>query len=156
MAGKETQIDQVARLVAEMQDAVQLLDESAASQLGLNLTDLRCIRQIIQEGPRTASQLADATGLTRAAITVALDRLEKANIAKRVADPTDRRRTLVEPTGHAREQIARVWAPIEREGRRELAGYSATELQVIVDFMAKSIDLYRKQTGRLQEETAGV
>ncbi|MGH3650035.1 MAG: MarR family winged helix-turn-helix transcriptional regulator, partial [Acidimicrobiia bacterium] len=119
MTSKQNLMDQVARLVAELQDAVQLLDESAATQLGLNLTDLRCVRQVIQEGPKSASQLADATGLTRAAISAALDRMEKAKVAKRVPDPVDRRRTLVEPTDSARQQVARIWAPIERQGRRE-------------------------------------
>lgn len=151
MPDKSDLIDQVARLMAELQDAVQLLDESAAAELGLNLTDLRCLRQVVQEGPQSASQLANATGLTRAAISAALDRLETANVAKRVADPLDRRRTMVEPTQNAREQVARIWSPIEREGRRELASYSAAELRVIVDFMAKSISLHHKHTSRLQK-----
>lgn len=141
--------------MAELQDATQLLDESAAAQLGLNQTDLRCVRQIIHEGPKSASQLADATGLTRAAMSAALDRMETANVAKRVVDPIDRRRTLVEPTEMARQQIARIWAPIEEEGRRELAGYTAAQLQVIADFMTKSIDLQRRHTKRLQDVSAG-
>lgn len=154
LASEQELIDQVARLIAELQDAVQLLDESAAAQLGLNLTDLRCVRQVIQDGPRSASQLADATGLTRAAISAALDRLERANVARRVQDSTDRRRTLVEPTDGARRHVARIWAPIENEGRRELAGYSNAELQVIVDFLAKTIDLHHEHTRRLQQSKA--
>ena len=149
MRDKRSLVDQVARLMAELQDAVQLLDESAAAQLGLNLTDLRCVRQIVQEGPQSPSELARSTGLTRAAISAALDRLEAANVARRVADPYDRRRTLVEPTGHARVAIAQIWSPIETEGRRELARYTAAELAVIVDFIAKSIDLQRKHISRL-------
>lgn len=151
MADDKSLIGRVARLVAELQDAVQLLDESAAIQLGLHLTDLRCVRRVIEEGPKSASQLADAAGLTRAAISAVLDRLERANVARRVADPDDRRRTLVEPTEHARQQIARIWAPIERDGLGELAGYSAAELQVIVDFLERSIDLHRKHISRLEK-----
>lgn len=100
MAAKNDLMGRVARLMADLQDAAQLLDESAATQLGLNLTDLRCARQILQ-GPKAPSQLAEATGLTRAAISAALDRLESANIATRTADPLDRRRSLVEPTERA-------------------------------------------------------
>lgn len=147
-------IDRVARLMAELQDAVQLFDESAADQLGLNLTDLLCVRRVIQEGPQSASQLAAATGLTRAAISAALDRLETAGVARRVPDAADRRRTQVEPTDAAREMVSRMWAPIAQEGRRELAGFTATELQVITDFMTKSIALYQRHTSRLQEPAA--
>ncbi len=137
--------------MAELQDAVQVLDESAASRLGLHLTDLRCVRRVVQEGPKSASQLADATGLTRAAISAVLDRLETAGVASRVADPDDRRRTLVKPTENGRQQIARIWGPIEDDGRHELEGYSAAELQVIVDFLEKSIVLHHKHTRRLDE-----
>jgi hypothetical protein len=45
--------------------------------------------------------------------------------------------------------IAQIWSPIETEGRRELTRYTAAELAVIVDFMAKSIDLHRKHISRL-------
>jgi len=154
MADTKDLMDQVARLMADLQDATQLLDESAATELGLNLTDLRCARQILQ-GPKSPSQLAEATGLTRAAISTALDRLESANIARRVADPLDRRRSLVEPTERARRGIRGIWGPIERDGRQTLAGYSPAELEVIVDFLARSIDLQRKHTNRLQKPYAG-
>lgn len=154
MRDKRTLMDRVARLMADLQDAVQLLDESAAAQLGLNLTDLRCVRQIVQQCPQSPSELAYATGLTRAAISAALDRLERANVAQRVADPHDRRRTLVEPTESARQAIAQIWSPIETEGRRELASYTAAELTVIVDFITKSIDLHRKHSSRIQNAVA--
>lgn len=41
------------------------------------------------------------------------------------------------------------------KGRRTLAGYSPAELEVIVDFLAVSIDLQLKHTSRLQNSTAG-
>lgn len=78
---------------------------------------------------------------------------ERANVAQRVADPDDRR-ALVDTTENAREAIAQIWSPVETEGRRELASYTAAELEVIVDFIAKSIDLHHKHSSRIQSVVA--
>jgi DNA-binding MarR family transcriptional regulator len=52
----------------------------------------------------TPAQLADATHVTRAAMTSRLDRLVTAGLVTREVDPTDRRRVLVRPTAAGREQ----------------------------------------------------
>ncbi|NUR71768.1 MAG: MarR family transcriptional regulator [Hamadaea sp.] len=46
----------------------------------------------------TPGQLAEATAVTRAAMTSRLDRLEKAGLVTRESEPTDRRRILIRPT----------------------------------------------------------
>ena len=51
----------------------------------------------------TPAQLADATHVTRAAMTSRLDRLVAAGLVTREVDPTDRRRVLVRPTAKGRE-----------------------------------------------------
>ncbi|GIF21099.1 DNA-binding MarR family transcriptional regulator [Actinoplanes tereljensis] len=51
----------------------------------------------------TPAQLADATHLTRAAMTSRLDRLESSGLVTRQVDPADRRRVLVRPTAAGRE-----------------------------------------------------
>lgn len=51
----------------------------------------------------TPAQLADATHVTRAAMTSRLDRLVSAGLVTREVDPTDRRRVLVRPTSKGRE-----------------------------------------------------
>ncbi len=51
----------------------------------------------------TPAQLADATHVTRAAMTSRLDRLVAAGLVTREVDPTDRRRVLVRPTPAGRE-----------------------------------------------------
>jgi DNA-binding MarR family transcriptional regulator len=52
----------------------------------------------------TPATLADATHVTRAAMTSRLDRLVGAGLVTREIDPTDRRRVLVRPTAKGREQ----------------------------------------------------
>lgn len=51
----------------------------------------------------TPAQLAEASHVTRAAMTSRLDRLVDANLVTREIDPTDRRRIVVRPTAAGRQ-----------------------------------------------------
>ena len=51
----------------------------------------------------TPAQLADATHVTRAAMTSRLDRLVAAGLVTREVDPADRRRVLIRPTAAGRD-----------------------------------------------------
>jgi DNA-binding MarR family transcriptional regulator len=150
MTGKEQLVGEVVALIVELQDATQAVDEAAADDLGVNLTDLRCLRLVLQDGATTATDLAHATGLTRPAITFAIDRLEKASLAMRTADPTDRRRTLVEPTETARSKVSSLWGPIESEGAQTLSRYPANELRVLADFLRKATELQNGHALRIR------
>src|SRR3978361_161963 len=105
-------------LIAELADevragqvAVDLMDDAACRAMGINRTDGRCMDIIDREGPVAAGRLAEASGLTTAAVTAVLDRLEKAGYARRLADPPDRRRVLVELTPLMRERGQVIWGP---------------------------------------------
>ncbi|MGK5550101.1 MarR family transcriptional regulator [Actinomadura kijaniata] len=82
------------RAVQALQDATGLIDELAARHLGVNRTDLWCLSRLAARGPSTASELASAAGLTGSATTTAIDRLERAGLARRVRNAADRRRVL--------------------------------------------------------------
>lgn len=151
MSAKEEMVVEVVGLIVGLQDATQAVDEAAADNLGVNLTDLRCLRLVLQDGATTATDLAHATGLTRPAITFAIDRLEKAGLAVRTADPTDRRRTLVEPTETAKRRISSLWGPIESEGAQSLSRYPANELQILADFLRKATTLQNEHALRIRE-----
>lgn len=149
MSEKSDLIQEVAGLVAELQDATESLDEAAAGYLGVNLTDLRCLA-LIGRTPMALGELAAATDRTPAAITIAVDRLETAGLAERVPDPEDRRRLLVRPTELAWREIQNIWGPIGEEGSRQLGGYTVPELQLLHSFLHKGIGLQHKHTQRLR------
>src|SRR5258707_2287093 len=77
-----------------------LLFDTLASQIGVNATDMQCLNILDYEGPVPAGRLAELTGLTTGAITVAIDRLEKAGYVQRVRDPHDRRRLVIQQIPH--------------------------------------------------------
>ena len=80
------------------QRSTQAFDDAVGRRLGLNPTDLRCL-DWLADGPKTAGQLADATGLRPAATTTLIDRLSRHGPgAPRAERAADRRRVLVEMT----------------------------------------------------------
>ena len=66
----------IGQRVQAFQDATDEIDEAVARRLRLNRTDLRCLGVLSQAGAMSASALADAAGLTRGAMTTALDRID--------------------------------------------------------------------------------
>jgi DNA-binding MarR family transcriptional regulator len=130
---KHELIDALSLEVRASQGAVDQMDDAACKALGINRTDGRCLDVIDREGPVAAGRLAEASGLTTAAVTAVIDRLEKAGYARRVGDPTDRRRVLVELTPLARERAEVIWGPF-RIFREELATYTIDQLEFLLDF----------------------
>jgi DNA-binding MarR family transcriptional regulator len=130
---KDELIDELGNEVRAGQVAVDLLDDAACKAMGINRTDGRCMDIIDREGPVTAGRLAQASGLTTAAVTAVVDRLVKAGYARRLDDPNDRRRVLVELTPLARERAGVIWGPFAAF-RSELAKYTVAELELLRDF----------------------
>ena len=82
-----------------------------------------------------------AAGRTPAAITVAIDRLERAGLATREPDPADRRRILVRPSDRAERYIAEIWGPIQEDGVALLADFTIDQLQGFAECLRQGADL---------------
>ena len=85
----------------------EIFDGSVAELAGLHRTQWRCLDILTTRGPLTAGQLARATRLTTGAVTAVVDQLEAAGYVRRIRDPDDRRRVIIEPN----EEIGRRAAP---------------------------------------------
>jgi DNA-binding MarR family transcriptional regulator len=136
--------------VQAFQDAAEEVDEAVARRVGLNATDLRCLSVLSRSGTLSAGALADATGLTRGAMTTALDRLEAAGFAARAWDQQDRRAVRVALTGKARRQLAALYGPLGRAGRRLLGDYSLGELTAIRRYLEDGARLQRAHAARVR------
>ena len=130
---KDELLEALAWEVRAAQSAVDQMDDAACRALGINRTDGRCMDVIDREGPVSAGRLAEASGLTTAAVTAVIDRLEKAGYARRLGDPNDRRRVLVELTPLARERAEVIWGPFQIF-RVELAKLSKEQLEFLLEF----------------------
>jgi DNA-binding MarR family transcriptional regulator len=112
-----------------------IADQVVADYLGLNRTDARCLDIIERLDGVSAGRLAREAGLSTGAVTTVLDRLERAGYARRVQDPGDRRRVLVELTPAARRELQELYAPLAEATMRQLEGYTTDEVSLVRDFM---------------------
>jgi DNA-binding MarR family transcriptional regulator len=112
-----------------------IADQAVADYLGLNRTDTRCLDIIERLDGVSAGRLASEAGLSTGAVTTVLDRLERAGYARRVQDPGDRRRVLVELTPAARRELQQLYAPLTDATMRQLEGYTTDEVSLVRDFL---------------------
>ena len=126
-----------------------MFDEAAAAYAGINRTDFRCLDILDRGGPLSAGQLASAARLTSGAITAVLDRLEEAGFVRRVRDPADRRRVMVEVAPDLFERSLPIYGPVVEEGTMALATYTDEQLETIVDFMQRSRQMLARNTTRV-------
>ena len=112
-----------------------IADQVVADYLGLTRTDTRCLAIIERLDGVSAGRLASEAGLSTGAVTTVLDRLERAGYARRVQDPGDRRRVLVELTPAARRELQQLYAPLTDATMRQLEGYTTDEVSLVRDFL---------------------
>lgn len=129
--------------------------EALAERLGLNPTDLRCLELIRLEAEVTPGRLAELTGLTTGAVTGVLDRLEKAGIVRRDADPEDRRRVMVRLVPGQAAELAAVLEPLAKVSGSLLDRYAPNEQAAIKDYLARAASAVQTETQRLRAIARG-
>jgi DNA-binding MarR family transcriptional regulator len=141
-------IEELQREVRAAQSAVAAVDQAAAERLGVNSTDHRCLDILSQRGPQPASELADALGLSRSAVTAVLDRLEGRRYVRRVPNPEDRRQVVVTLTPLLYRRAREIYGTGEEEAAA-LERYTASELRLLRDFVRSDRQLNERRAARL-------
>jgi DNA-binding MarR family transcriptional regulator len=137
-------------LIPSAQNATDAVDEAAACQLRVNRTDLRCLGAVLRSQGISASKLAQEVGLTRGAMTTALDRLERTRHVRRTEDPKDGRGVRVDATAAAARAVQQIWGPIEVEALKLLEKYSDSELEAIRRFFDEYCRFQRLHAERIR------
>jgi DNA-binding MarR family transcriptional regulator len=139
-------------LVAEVrrsQAATARFDRAVADVAGLNLTDMGCLDILGQEGPLTAGQLAERTGLSSGAMTTAIDRLESAGYARRTRDDGDRRRVVVELTDKV-ASLNEFYGEHVELSERLYGEYTADQIRLLLGFVRKGRELDERRAAELE------
>jgi DNA-binding MarR family transcriptional regulator len=130
------------------------LSQAVSEHIGLSQTELLAMDLISRNRQVTAGHLARELNLTTGAITGLIDRLERAGFARRVADPTDRRRVLVAAT--AREKrVGELYAPLAAALRRTVEGYSEQDLATLTGFIRRLRAAVMTTTDGIRERRSG-
>lgn len=140
--------------MAELLALASQVEEAIAERFGVNRTDLRCLTVLELRGPMPAGWLAQASGLSPAAMTSALDRLERAGQVQRIRDPHDRRRVLVQPTPAAQQRMQQLSGMITTASRTRLARYSDEQLVLFRDLLRAGRELKAEQAASIRADLA--
>lgn len=126
---------EVLRAVARWQVPVIQLNGMIAERLGVPWTDLQALYVLANYGPCTAGELAQRVNLTSGSASRMIDRLVRAGFARRVPDPHDRRKVLIEPDADAVERIGRMYDGLNDRHRRDVEALDDAELAALLRFM---------------------
>jgi DNA-binding MarR family transcriptional regulator len=147
-----------AELIEEVrgcQTAVHQMDEAVQRAIGINATDGRCLDIIDRRGLISAGQLATEAGLTTGAVTAVLDRLEEKELVRRVPDPNDRRRILVEVTDKQRQEAARFYFPLKEMADPWFEDLSEDDIRLLVAFNRISREVNERRAAEIRAELEG-
>ena len=152
MPSKEDLERQVLMSAAEYGINAVLFRNAIGRRLGLNITDSECLSVLGTKGISTPTELAHYTGLTTGSTTAMLDRLEKAGFITRRPNPADRRGVLIEINQESAKTTGPMVAGVQKAHRELIASYSAAELEVIADFLARFSQNVKEQTRLIEQD----
>ncbi|HEY1011328.1 MAG TPA: MarR family transcriptional regulator [Herpetosiphonaceae bacterium] len=140
--------------VRENSTAAVMVHSALSARMGLSVIEEKTLGLLEQRGPLTAGEIAAQTGLAAASVTSLIDRLERKQFAQRMRDSQDRRRVLVAINHERLAAFAPLFGGLERLLDELIAGYSAAELAVILDFVRRATSGSFAELGRMGGESA--
>ena len=144
-------VDSVLRSLRRVNIQGSFLGQTVAVRFGLSESDIETLEELIDMGATTAGKLSEVTGLTSGAVTRVIDRLEQAGYVRRIPDPTDRRRVIVEVIPEKVANIRITLDRVESKGAEEMSEYSDAQLALINDFLEKMERVNREEAESLRQ-----
>ena len=148
---RQTLLGEVGLAMQRYQRSVQAFDDAVGRRLRLGPADLRCL-DWLADGPKTAGQLATATGLRPAATTALIDRLTRKGLVERVRSDADRRQVIVQMTPQGAEQTDALYRPLVEEGQQLMAKLADADLALMRDYLNVITELTDRHRGRLEPD----
>jgi DNA-binding MarR family transcriptional regulator len=107
-----------------------------AQRLGLSYNEVRAL-ELLSDSARGLGtvELAHGLGMRSASATELVDRLEASGHVRRRPHETDRRRVVVELTGHGRERVLAVLGPLLNRYDGVAAGLSPEAAAAVVAYL---------------------
>lgn len=130
-------------ILRELLDAAEEVAPTIARRADLGHTELRTLELLVR-APHGPVELAKELGVTSAASSGIVDRLEARGHAERRAHTTDGRRTEVSMTDSAREEVLGYLVPMFAALAEVDASFSAEELQVVERYLRGAMDAVRR------------
>jgi DNA-binding MarR family transcriptional regulator len=148
-------IESVVRSLRRVNLQGSLFGQTVAIRFGLSESDVETLEALIEMGASTAGKLADLTGLTSGAVTRVIDRLEQAGYVRRVPDPDDRRKVIVEVVPDKVEAIQSTLDRVGAASVEEIGRYTDAQLALITEFLGRMEQITRAEATSLREHAEG-
>lgn len=132
-------------------NAIVLHGLATAQAVGLGPTDLYAVGTLNFYGRMTSGDLAGKTGLTTGATTRLIDRLEQRGLVRRVTDPADRRRVLVEAVETDALELDTALAPARDKLGEVFAACSPTEIAALADHFERATPAFHEAIEMIRE-----
>jgi DNA-binding MarR family transcriptional regulator len=126
-----------------------LFHQKAAATFGLGITDMKALSTLMQEGPKTAGQIAERLSLTTGAVTNLIDRLEQRGLVQRQMHESDRRKVVVAVNSKNLQNAENIYESIGQTFEKLLRTYSTEQLEFLVEYYKTSIELTKQEIARL-------
>ena len=124
--------------------------QAIAEKLGINLTDFKALGVLHRRGDMTPKSLAEAVGMSAAATTTIIDRLEKARYVERKRGGGDRRSVNVHALEGSEKKVERLYKSLRDLTETLVASYSEKDLKVIANYLSTATKTFREATSKLQ------
>jgi DNA-binding MarR family transcriptional regulator len=139
--------DPIGRRLQDISMLSHDIGKKIGETLGVNLTDMGALKELLADGPLTPGALAARLKVTTAAATQIVDRLERAGHVCRQRQANDRRKVLVVPKAASVERAFTGLAPMLNGLEGVIAELGQGDRQVIERFLNQVIDVYRSVAG---------
>ena len=136
---------EVALLLRRLSVELDAVGQRFATLHGLGRTDVRAMVAIMDAARRgealTAGALGRAVDLSSASVTALVDRLERAGHVRRVRDPQDRRRVVLEMSESAMAAGGQFFGGLQRDLVAAMEGYADEELTAVRRFLTEMTEV---------------
>ncbi|MGN1381423.1 MAG: MarR family winged helix-turn-helix transcriptional regulator [Eubacterium sp.] len=111
-----------------------------SGKYGLTLGQFAVLEVLYHKGDLTVGQVKEAILSSTGTIPVIINNLEKQNFVRRVQDPADRRRSIVQLTASGRSLIEKVYPENEQMFRDKFSVWSKDEQRELLRLLLKYRD----------------
>jgi len=132
--------EEVLRAITRWQIPIIQFNGMLAEQLGMTWTDLQALYVLANSGPASPGELARRVNLTSGSASRMIERLVQAGFVRRVPDPHDRRKVVIEPDQDAVRRVGGLYDSLNERHRADLAGFDEAEQAVILRFLTSAAE----------------
>lgn len=150
--GRALADDDIRARVQQLGVRQQRFERHLAAELGVDPAGLEAMDHLISSGSATPTELARRLGISTAATTLVLNRLETAGHIRRDRHPTDGRKLIVRAEPASADRAFSHVLPMIEGVEDLIAGMSPAERSAVQTFLERLIGIYDDATNQPSQD----